>query len=625
MTPYFTNDNGGTGVTRSNGAEDAPAIGGIATTAQHNCSIQGSDHVVDTEFLIVGAGPAGAALACFLGSHGLHGIMISSASGTANTPRAHITNMAALECLRDIGLYDELVKLGSTGADHMQHTRWCHSMAGEEYARIHSWGNDPRRKGDYELASPCKPFDLPQTILEPFLVRHAALKGFQCRFDTTLTSFFTDLKTDLIIANIRDKLSNHDYQIRTRYLFGADGARSEVVKQLKLPLAVQPSQGIAINVLIKADLSHLIKNRTGNLHWVMQPDREHPCFGWMGIVRMVKPWNEWMFILFPDNNYDHSQGKPSKVEYQRRVQEFIGDDTPTEVLDISTWYINEMVAEKYSEGNIFCLGDAVHRHPPLNGLGSNTCIQDAFNLAWKVAYVHKGLASPSLLSTYSIERQPVGHSIITRANQAYRDHFLVWKALGMLSTDLSARKGILEELKSATPEGSDRRRALHAAIKHTSHEFHGLGIEMNQHYESQGVYTADESNPYVLLGRAAEDNVLQNRGEPISTIDITGHGAFTILTGIGGGQWKKAAESVAERLKVPIQVHTIGFRQDWEDVYFEWENLRSVEESGAVLVRPDRFIAWRAPEVPQNAGACESKLLEVMRYILGYGDVSQSH
>ncbi|GKZ24635.1 hypothetical protein AbraIFM66951_011905 [Aspergillus brasiliensis] len=435
-------------------------------------------------------------------------------------------------------------------------------------------------------------------------------------------------------------MSNHEYQIRTRYLFGADGARSEVVKQLSLPLAVQPSQGIAFNVLVKADLSHLIKNRTGNLHWVMQPDREHPNFGWIGIVRMVKPWNEWMFILFPDRNYDRSQKSPSKEEYQRRVQEFIGDETPTEILDISTWYINEIAAEKYSEGNIFCLGDAVHRHPPLNGLGSNTCIQDAFNLAWKVAYVHKGLASPSLLSTYSIERQPVGHSIITRANQAYRDHFLLWRALGMLPTDLSVRKKILEELKSATPEGSNRRRALHAAIKHTAHEFHGLGVEMNQHYDSHGIYTADEPNPYAPSGRVAEDNVLYyepstypgsrlphawlnkaNPVEPISTIDITGHGAFTILTGIGGERWKKAAETVAERLKVPIRVHTIGFRQDWEDVYFEWESLRGVEESGAVLVRPDRFVAWRAPEVPQDTGACESRLLKVMRFILGYVEV----
>lgn len=125
-----------------------------------------------------------------------------------------------------------------------------------------------------------------------------------------------------------------------------------MVKQLNLPLAVLPGQGIAINVLVKADLSHLVKNRTGNLHWVMQPDCEHPNFSWMGIVRMVKPWNEWMFILFPDRSYDRSQGKPSMEEYRKRVQEFIGDDTPAEILDVSSWYINETVAEKYSEGNM---------------------------------------------------------------------------------------------------------------------------------------------------------------------------------------------------------------------------------------------------------------------------------
>jgi len=210
----------------------------------------------------------------------------------------------------------------------------------------------------------------------------------------------------------------------------------------------------------------------------------------------------------------------------------------------------------------------------------------------------------------------------------------------MLPTDLSARKKILGELKSATPEGTNRRRALHAAIKHTSHEFHGLGVEMNQLYSSQGIYTADEADPYVPPGRAAEDGVLYHEpstypgcrlphawlnkaipGKPISTIDIAGHGSFTVLSGIGGGPWKRAAETISERLKAPIKVHSIGFGQDWEDVYFEWESLRGVEESGAVLVRPDRFVAWRAREVLQGPGACESKLLTVMRTILGHPGV----
>ncbi|KAF5006061.1 hypothetical protein FDECE_7543 [Fusarium decemcellulare] len=591
--------------------------------------------LVETEFLIVGAGPAGASLACFLSSYGLKGIMISSAPGTANTPRAHITNMAALECLRDIGLDKELNAIASNG-NHMVHTRWCHSMAGEEYARIHSWGNAPSRKGDYELASPCNPVDLPQTLLEPVLVRHATLNGFKARFDTTLLSFKEHDPTGRITANLRDNISGLEYQIHTKYLFGADGARSQVVKQLDLPLSIKPGQGMAINILVKADLSHLVQHRQGNLHWVMQPGKEHPDFGWMGIVRMVKPWHEWMFILFPNRDYA-SKVEPSREAYLKRVREFIGDDTPAEILNVSKWFINETVAEEYSRGNVFCLGDAVHRHPPMNGLGSNTCIQDAFNLAWKIAYVHRGLARPSLLSSYNTERQPVGRSIITRANQAFRDHFLIWDALGTVSDDVADRRKVLEELRAATPEGYQRRRAFQEAISGTAHEFHGLGIEMGQVYEGRGIYDTDEQQPYVRPGRAARDEVLfyepstypgcrlphvwLNKAvpeKPVSTIDLAGHGAFTLFTGIGGERWSYAAGVVSAKLKVPISVHSIGFRQDWEDVYFDWDRLRGVEESGAVFVRPDRVVAWRATTVPESDEACYEKLAQVVRAILGY-------
>ena len=154
-----------------------------------------------------------------------------------------------------------------------------------------------------------------------------------------------------ITASVRDNLSKQEYQIRTKYLFGADGGRSRVVKQLNLPLSTKPGQGLAINVLVKTDLSHLVQYRKGNLHWVMQPDREYPEFGWMAIVRMVKPWDEWMFILFPTREFDTS-ANPSTEEYLHRVKEMIGDDTPAEILDVSKWFINEIVAEEYSHGNM---------------------------------------------------------------------------------------------------------------------------------------------------------------------------------------------------------------------------------------------------------------------------------
>ena len=183
------------------------------------------------------------------------------------------------------------------------------------------------------------------------LVRYATQHGFQTRFNTGLTSFEEEASTGKILVSVRDEVSKMDYKIRTEYLFGADGARSRVVKQLGLPLTAKPGGGVAINVLVKTDLSHLMEHRKGNLHWFMQPDREHPDFGWLGLMRMVKPWHEWMFILFPSRDADLSR-KPSKEEYQQRVRDMIGDDTPAEILNISQWGINEIIADEYAKGNV---------------------------------------------------------------------------------------------------------------------------------------------------------------------------------------------------------------------------------------------------------------------------------
>lgn len=204
----------------------------------------------------------------------------------------------------------------------------------------------------------------------------------------------------------------------------------------------------------------------------------------------------------------------------------------------------------------------------------------------------------------------------------------IWDALGMTKGTHEERKEAFAELSEASPKGAARRAQLQAGVAGTEHEFHAVGIEMNQRYESSAIYLFDEAPRPPL----PEDPVLQHEittypgsrlphawlntktpGKQFSTIDLAGHGAFCLLTGIGGEKWKDAALKVSQMLQVEMKAYAIGWRQDYEDVYFDWARRREVAENGCILVRPDRFVAWRSASMIPG---CEEKLLRVMRSIL---------
>ncbi|EUC43270.1 hypothetical protein COCMIDRAFT_38749 [Bipolaris oryzae ATCC 44560] len=587
----------------------------------------GNADMTDVDFLVVGTGPAGGSLACFLAQNGLKGLMVTNRRSHADTPRPHITNMATLDCLRDIGLDDECYKVGISN-DYMAHTRWSASMAGEEYARIYSWGNSPKRKGDYELASPSVVIDLPQTQLEPILTRYAVQNGFHCRFDTEHVSFEQLENDGGVISTLRDMVTNYTYRVKSRYLFGADGGRSRIAKALQLPFTEKPGGGFAVNLLVEADMAHLMKSRIGDLHWILQPDRETPDWAFLSCIRMVNPWNEWVVGLVMRPGVERKTRRPEV--YVGRVRELIGDNSiDFKIKAVSTWAINETFADVYSKGDVYCLGDAVHRHPPNHGLGSNTCIQDAHSLAWKVAYVQRGWAGKAILSSYNDERQPIGKDVVTHANASLRNHVKIWELFGCLEPDSKQGATVLAALKENFTLGQQKRKELQEAIRLTDREEHGLGIEMNQRYRSTVVYLEDEKDgppafdkdplehyhpttypgshlPHVWLSHAIPS-------KPISTIDLVGKGCFTLITGIGGDDWRWAAQMATKTLGVPLVVRQVGFRQDYEDRYFDWAKLRGVAESGCVLVRPDYFVVWRCME--WEDGKAE-KLVHVLRTVL---------
>src|ERR671920_379180 len=216
------------------------------------------------------------------------------------------------------------------------------------------------------------------------------------RFDSEYLALEQDV--DGVIATVQDRLAGETYQIRAKYLIGADGGRSKIAEDIRLPMEGRMGVAGSMNIVFEADLSRYVAHRPSVLYWVLQPGADIGGIG-LGLVRMVQPWDEWLIVWGYDIN-----DPPPEVDDEmatRIVHELVGDDTvPVTIRSTSLWGNNKMYATRYRTGRVFCMGDAVHRHPPSNGLGSNTSIQDAYNLAWKLAYVLRGTAGEALLDSY---------------------------------------------------------------------------------------------------------------------------------------------------------------------------------------------------------------------------------
>ncbi len=557
---------------------------------------------VETDVLIVGSGPAGGSAAVFLSTYGVRNMVLTKYRWTANTPRAHITNQRTIEIMRDVGLEQPIIDYG-TPNELMGDTVFCTSLAGEELSRLHTWGTHPARRADYELASPSRHVDLPQTLFEPILLRAAAERGTHVRLDTEFLSFVQD--ADGVTATVRDRVGGGTYEVRARYLIGADGGRSAIADQLALPFEGQADIAGSMNIVFKADLSALVAHRPSVLYWVLQPGSDIGGIG-MGLVRMVHPWDEWLIVW----GYDINDPQPELSDDQAReiAHNLIGDDSiPVEIVSTSLWTNNRLYATRYSEGRVFCMGDAVHRHPPSNGLGSNTSVQDAYNLSWKLALVTQDKAAPSLLRTYDDERAPIGRQIVTRANQSIEEFGPIFEALGLLgTTDPAEMRANMEARKLDTPEAAEQRAKLRRAIELKNYEFNAHGVELGQRYRSAAVIpdgtpepepSRDPElyyHPTTWPGARLPHCWLERDGRKVSTLDLAGKGRFSLFTGIGGERWVEAAAVLSARTGVEVATFVVGPGREVLDTYDDWSRASEVGESGCVLVRPDAHVAWRS-------------------------------
>lgn len=570
----------------------------------------------DTDVLIVGSGPTGITAALALATYGVRAHVVSMWNWLAHTPRAHITNQRSMEVLRDLGLESQVLDQ-ATSWDLMGDTPYATSLAGDELVRQRTWGTGDKRKGDYLQASPCGLVDIIQPKIEPILHMNAAERGSSFAFNTEYLRFEED--ADGVTVFLRERLTGREYTVRARYLLGADGARSSIVEQLGLPIEGQMARAGTVYTIFEADLARYAERRPSILNWIVSPDASFGEIG-MGLLRAVTPWTRWIAGW----GFDISKGDPDVSEdfVVGRIKTLIGDpDVDVKVINSSVWYVNQAYATQYSRGRVLCGGDAVHRHPPSSGLGLNTCVQDAYNLAWKLAYVIHGFAGPELLETYSSERAPVGKQVVQRANQSRLEYAPLNACFRVQGAENPVAEGI-KRFRDPGPEGKSARKAVLDALRLKDTEFNALGIELNQRYISSAVLADDDigeetfaRDPVLHLQPTTRPGaklphawLVDSNHKRFSTLDVVGKGMMTLLTGLSGEAWAIAAE----RLSLPYLKTVVVGTPDHLDLYCDWQEAREVDEDGAILVRPDGYIAWRKMSGVASAEEAMSLLLEVL-------------
>jgi 2,4-dichlorophenol 6-monooxygenase len=494
------------------------------------------------------------------------------------------------------------------------------SFAGLELSRASAWGAGIDRVADYRKASPSPMCNISQHRLEPIILEAATRHGADMRFNHELIDLAQD--ADGVSARIVERPTGLERTIRCKYLIGADGGRSLVATKAGFAFDGRFNIGEAISVWLEADLTRFTRHRSGAIAFITPQASEI----WMSIWPCVTPWTEWNPFFF---RHGWAPGSTDEEVLQGYIREAIGDPAvPFRIKKISPWQVNHVVAKSYRYGRVFLAGDAAHRHSPANGLGSNTSVQDSYNLAWKLALVLSGAADESLLDSYNDERQPIGRKVIDRAMKSHTQ-IEPWSEAAGLRPGMSKQdaKDNIDQLFGASEVGEQRRKALLAGVELMNYQFNAHGVELGQRYRGRAIAS---SEPFPAYQRDPElyfqpDTVpgshiphvwLQHDGAAISTLDVCDYSGFTLIVGVGGESWIEAAATIASELGVPLRTARIGLRQDFDDIDGEWIKIREVSDRGCLLVRPDRFIAWRSHELPGNPTAA---LREAMLSILRHG------
>ena len=529
--------------------------------------------------LIVGGSLVGLSTSLFLGRLGIEHRLVERHAGTSQHPRGRGNNVRTMELYRTAGV-EQLIREAASVLAENHGILQAGSLTGTDqewlFRKIDPGGALSKLSSSgWCLCS--------QNDLEPVLLDAALDLGADIRFGTELVSFEQD--DEGVTALVKTRETGETHTVRADYLVAADGPRSPIRERLGIGLTGQGDLFHNVSITFRAKaLADVVGDRRFIVCYLTNPEGS-------GALLPVDNQEHWVF---------HAPWRPDDGE---TLEDFTDErcaalirtatgvpDLEVEITGKAPWHAAERIAESYGSGRVFLAGDSAHEMSPTGAFGSNTGIQDAHNLAWKLAAVLTGWAGPALLDSYEAERRPVALTTAARASERSAEH---------------------QHPGYGVSPGTGRQPGVMAVV---------LGYR----YASSAVSGApadaeaipQDFRPGAEPGSRAPHMWLRHQGVQVSTLDLY-EKSPVLLTGSEGGDWHRAGRRLAARTGVPLECYRVGRGPDDELVPeaedADWARTHGVAADGAVLVRPDGFVAWRS-EGP--ATDPERVLTEVLETVL---------
>jgi 2,4-dichlorophenol 6-monooxygenase len=550
--------------------------------------------------LIVGGGGCGLSASIFLSNLGVESLLVERHPAPGRMPKARYLNQRTMEIFRQHGVADAIYER-SMPLKHISRIRYCTTLGGDgpldrkTFFALDSFGGGSLTA--YDNDSPCESTLYPQVRLEPLLREEAERRAAgRVRYNHELARLRQD--EDGVTATITDRADGSSYTVRADYVIGADGGKT-VGPEIGATLSGATNLAHMVTVYFRADLSRWWDDDFAMTTWFANPEGQGSwgsgVLGQLGPTRFGRHSEEWMFHFSfrPDDpaRFDESSLIP-------RMRELLKvPDLEPEILKIGHWVVEGVLADRFQSGRIFLGGDAAHRHPPTTGLGLNSAVHDAHNLAWKLAAVFKGRADATLLDTYEPERRAVAERNVKWALLTFHNHQFTDAAIGFVRGNAELSRANFQALFSDSDNGRSRRARLQHVLQVHRMEFQAHDLEIGFSYDA-GALVPDgtprpEPDPMGLTyvpttrpGHRLPHAWISRDGKQLSTHDLVDPGRFLLITGTRDAAWRHAAANLG------LDVQSLDDSA--------WRDVREIEDDGAILVRPDHHVGWRSAAMPAD-------------------------